>query len=63
MESLLRRGAEINVVDKEGVTPLMMASKLGNRDLVDILLDQGADISLKVEYTLLYKQENIFFCI
>jgi ankyrin repeat protein len=40
--ALLDAGAEVNVQDADGVTPLMRAARRGKPDLVRLLLDSGA---------------------
>lgn len=40
---LLARGADINAASDFGLTPLMVAARLGNRHMVDWLLARGAD--------------------
>ncbi len=40
---LLTKGAMVNAPSSEGRTPLMMAGYSGNRDMVQVLLDAGAD--------------------
>ncbi len=44
MAELLERGAEVDVMNKYGSSPLAEAVKLGNLDLVRQLLDAGADV-------------------
>ena len=41
---LLEHGVNINVIDGDGITPLTMACKVGNLELVKYLLDNGANI-------------------
>lgn len=44
MRMLVRKGANVNLADpKTGETPLMAAAALGNREVVDYLLRQGAE--------------------
>jgi ankyrin repeat protein len=45
---LLDHGAEINARDQEsGATPLAYAASLGRAEVVELLLDRGADAALK----------------
>ena len=41
--ALLDAGAEVNVADGNGLTPLMRAARVGRLEVVRILLDHGAD--------------------
>lgn len=43
MKALLREGASKNVFDDEGMTPLMLAAKSGRVNMMNILLEGGAD--------------------
>lgn len=45
--SLLRRGAPINAADKFGTTPLYRAAVQGEREIVRLLLEAGADPNLE----------------
>ncbi len=45
--SLIEQGADINVKDDDGWTPLIYASRLGHLDLVKYLVENGADVSVK----------------
>ncbi|XP_051724288.1 fibronectin type 3 and ankyrin repeat domains protein 1-like [Ctenopharyngodon idella] len=47
---LLQAGAEVNVRDKAGKTPLMVAVLNNHVELVKLLLDSGADHHMKNEY-------------
>ena len=51
MKYLIEKGADINVKNYMGMTPLMHYSLQGNNRLVKILLDAGADINVKSEVT------------
>jgi ankyrin repeat protein len=46
---LLTSGAEINLCDKQGQSPLFGASLYGRCDVVKCLLSSGADINLSHE--------------
>jgi len=48
-EQLVRFGADVNVVDKDGKTPLMLAVVNGFQPLVELLLLNDADVSIKNE--------------
>jgi ankyrin repeat protein len=45
VDLLLRRGANVNVESKYGLTPLMRAAQRGHRDTVELLLERGAQIN------------------
>ncbi len=61
VNSLIDYGANVNVKNNIGMTPLMQASHHNNEDLVALLLKNGADINLKSEMTAydLSSSENI----
>ena len=44
---LIQLGADVNVTDNEGATPLIRASKKGNQDIVELLVENEADIHAK----------------
>ena len=46
LKALLRLGADINLRNGEGETPLILACKLGHNDIVNILLEHEANIEL-----------------
>ncbi|HEV2601145.1 MAG TPA: ankyrin repeat domain-containing protein [Candidatus Babeliales bacterium] len=50
VQKLLDRGAYINVKDKDGETPLMIAVRFRNVGLVKFLVNAGADIAIKDRY-------------
>ena len=46
-ELLIKRGADVNLADVDGVTPLMEAAGTGATEIVRMLLEHGADANLK----------------
>lgn len=51
--TLLNYGAETNIVTKQGVTPLHLASQEGHTDMVTLLLDKGANIHMSTKVLVL----------
>ena len=47
LADLIKGGANVNAKDKDGVTALMLASKLSLEYVVDILIDNKADVNAK----------------
>lgn len=45
ISELLERGAEVNAINKAGMTPLQEACSMGNKELVELLLRYGANIN------------------
>jgi uncharacterized protein len=45
--SLIQAGADVNAVQQDGVTPLHEAAHRGRGDLVQLLLDHGADAAAR----------------
>ena len=41
MQLLLDRGAQLNIVDQEGLTPLSYATEKGYMDIINILKENG----------------------
>ncbi|KAL7972789.1 HET protein [Trichoderma sp. SZMC 28014] len=46
---LLARGADINLANGAGYTPLMLAIEKGHENIVKLLLERGANLSMEVE--------------
>ncbi|CBJ33458.1 Chain A, Crystal Structure Of A Designed Full Consensus Ankyrin [Ectocarpus siliculosus] len=47
MKSAIALGADINVFNDDGCTPLILATMWGNESLVETLLEAGADCNLR----------------
>jgi ankyrin repeat protein len=47
VRSLLKKKADVDQADKKGRTPLLLAIQTGNTDIVQLLLDSGADVNLR----------------
>ena len=45
-QALAKAGANVNAVDKTGVSPLMLASRNGHADVVQALITNGANVRL-----------------
>jgi len=43
---LINHGADMNIINNEGDTPLLMACKTGNYDLAQALIEGGADVNI-----------------
>lgn len=48
IEALVQRGANINAIDKDGLTPLMKMVKQSTENGVRMLLEAGADTSMRI---------------
>ena len=46
VESLIKKGAEVNAVDDYGFTALMHASRHGNTKIAKLLINKGADVNV-----------------
>jgi len=46
VKTLLANGADVNFIDKFGDTALMRVSAKGNTEIMKILLDHGADVTI-----------------
>jgi len=44
---LLNKGANIEISDNGGVTPLMAAARSGNLDIVNLLLERGSKVEVR----------------
>ncbi len=58
---LIEKGADVNIIDENGTTPLMMASELDWDPSVALLLEHGAKVKLKDHYSktaLMYAMGN-----
>ena len=44
-ELLIERGADLKVVSKQGLTPLMLAAVAGNVGAAEVLIGKGADVN------------------
>ena len=53
-KKLVELGAEVNSVNETLSTPLHRASFKGNLELVDFLIDNGADYNMRDRVTILY---------
>ncbi|MBT9313602.1 ankyrin repeat domain-containing protein [Leptothoe kymatousa] len=47
---LVAHGADVNWIDGEGVTPLILASFKDHQEIVQLLLDHGADITVQDQW-------------
>lgn len=50
VEALLVKGADVNVKDTNGRTPLHWAALRGNKDVAQLLLAKGADVNARNEF-------------
>jgi ankyrin repeat protein len=50
IREVLRRGVDVNVVDRDGTTALMIAASLGSLQVVELLCSAGADKHLQDHY-------------
>jgi uncharacterized protein len=50
VSQLIAAGAEVNAVSPLGATPLMGAASRGHKDIVNYLLDHGADSSTRLGF-------------
>ena len=43
---LINKGAQVNVQNRYGVSPLLLCAESGNQDLVQALVEAGADVNI-----------------
>ena len=48
-KALIAAGADVNLISKEGQTPLLYATYTGNTEMVEFLLKSGADVNIKFD--------------
>ena len=46
VSELISHGAEVNIVDKDNLSPLYIAAEIGSRKIADTLIMNGADINI-----------------
>ena len=56
MKYLILKGADVNAKDSNGNTPLFIAYAVNNNDTVNLLIASGADVSIKNNFGVTYKQ-------
>lgn len=44
---LMSKGAQVNVQDRRGRTPAMLATELGNEAMLNLLIEHHADLTLR----------------
>jgi hypothetical protein len=47
VRAMLKKGADINITDRDGLTPLMWACYMGHFTITKVLLDKGANVNAK----------------
>lgn len=57
VEKLLSEGTDPNTADEEGYSALHAAAENGNLDIVKLLVEKGADVQHKTEFTALQLAE------
>lgn len=55
LKYLLEKGADPNIRDFQGSTPLFVANFAGNKDVIDVLIKFGADPNIRNNKGILYK--------
>ena len=61
LEYLIKNGADVNVTDAMGNTPLFYAFGSGNTKAVSLLIDAGADTTIKNKESNLYNEITMQF--
>ncbi len=58
--ALIKNGADVNLVDKNGDTALIVATRYGHKDIPQALINSGADVDATDQYgnTALYYAER-----
>lgn len=46
---LIENGADVNRENSHGWTPIMTAARVGNREIIELLLDSGATLEVRTE--------------
>ena len=44
---LIQKGADVNVLDEDNLTPLHHAVEVGHLDMIKLLIEHGADLDIK----------------
>ena len=57
VEKSLANGVDVNQMDDEGYSALQAAAENGNLDVVQLLVEKGANVAYKGEYTALQLAE------
>lgn len=46
---LIQKGANVNLADKKGTSPLQLVARNGDSECVDLMIKHGANVNQKVE--------------
>ena len=55
LKYLLEKGADVNIRDFQGSTPLFVANFADNKEVIDLLIKFGADVTIRNDKGILYK--------